>query len=305
MNGLNQAIGSGRLVPMLLVAGCSLAMNGNPDDILSASDLADFANPPADARIRYGTDPLQFGDLRLPPGDGPHPVAVFLHGGCWLSEFDIAHSSALTDALAQNGIATWSLEYRRVGDEGGGWPGTFEDVARGADHLRSIAGGYRLDLGRVITAGHSAGGQLALWLAARAHAPPTGSPDAAAPLEVHGVLALAPAGDFDYLYEHETCDRAVARLMGGSPDEFPARYRQADPMRFPAAGTPQVIVVGSFDDTWTPPARNYFRMALARGDDVRLIEATESGHFEMIDPRSTTWPLVLAAARDLLGPARR
>ena len=167
MDALRNFVSPGRLLLLVLAINCPVAMAENPVDILSAADLADFANPPADARIPYGDDPLQFGDLRLPPGGGPHPVAVFVHGGCWLSEYDIAHSSAVTAALAQSGIATWSLEYRRVGDEGGAWPGTLQDVARGADHLRSIAARYRLDLDRVIAAGHSAGGQLALWLAAR------------------------------------------------------------------------------------------------------------------------------------------
>lgn len=279
----------------------SLTMAEDGDDILSAADLADFENPPADARIHYDDDPLQFGDLRLPSGAGPHPVAVFVHGGCWLAEYDITHSSALTAALAGNGIATWSLEYRRIGDEGGAWPGTFEDVARGTDHLRAIADRYHLDLDRVITMGHSAGGQLALWLAARTRLPADAPFDTAAALEVRGAFALAPAADFDYLYEEGTCDRAVAKLMHGSPQEFPDRYGWADPMRFTPGETPQVVLVGKYDETWTPPALGYFRKATARGDDIRLVEAKESGHFEMIDPRSTTWPLVLEVARELLG----
>jgi acetyl esterase/lipase len=284
----------------MVASGATIAMAAKPPDLLTAADLADFVNPAADVRIVYGTDPLQFGDLRLPAGDGPHPVAVFLHGGCWLSEYDIAHSSKLTAALAENGIATWSLEYRRIGDPGGGWPGTFEDVARGADHLASIAGKYRLDLDRVIAMGHSAGGQLALWLAAR----PALSGNAAAPanarIDLQGVLALAPAADFDYLYEHGTCDDAVARLMGGAPDEFPERYRAADPVRFAPGSAPQVIIVGRHDVTWTPPAQRYFQKAEARGDKVGLVEAPDSGHFELIDPDSSTWPLVLGAAGELL-----
>ncbi|HZW60425.1 MAG TPA: alpha/beta hydrolase [Woeseiaceae bacterium] len=276
-------------------------MAAQTNDLLGAADLAHFAQPPADARIHYGGDPLQFGDLRLPPRDGPHPVAVMIHGGCWLAEYDIAHSSALSAALARSGIATWSLEYRRIGDAGGGYPGTLEDVAHGADHLRAIAGQYDLDLDRVITMGHSAGGQLALWLAVRERLPAAAPFDAAAPLAVRGVLALAPAADFDYLYERGTCEGAVARLMGAAPRELPGPYAWSDPMRFPAPPVPQVIVVGRYDETWSPPARNYFRKARARGDDIRLLEAPESGHFELIDPRSSTWPLVLGAARELLG----
>ena len=295
---------SGVLLILIVMAGATFSMAEQPPGLLTAADLANFEDPAADARIAYGDDPLQFGDLRLPPGEGPHPVAVFLHGGCWLSEYGISHSSKLTAALAANGIATWSLEYRRVGDPGGGWPGTFEDVARGADHLASLAEKYRLDLGRVIAMGHSAGGQLALWLAARPGLPGNAALRSSARIAVHGVLALAPAADFDYLYEQGTCDDAVAGLMGGSPHEFPDRYRLADPVRFAPGAAPQVILVGRHDESWTPPARRYFRIAKARGDEVRLVEAPEAGHFELIDPDSSTWPLVLATARGLLEAGR-
>lgn len=290
-------------IPMTMTTTTTRA--DEPGKLLSAADLAGFVEPPADARIHYGEEPLQFGDLRLPPGDGPHPVMIFLHGGCWLSEYDIAHTSKLAAALAASGIATWSLEYRRVGDPGGGWPGTFEDVARGTDHLASIASDYALDVERVIVAGHSAGGQLALWLAAR-EAFPAGSPFAATPpVALRGVLALAPAADFAYLHEHGTCDRAVTRLLGGSPESVPDRYRWTDPVRFAPLAVPQIVLAGRHDETWSPPARRYARQAAARGDDVTLIEAPDSGHFELIDPDSTTWPLVLRAARQLLGTAER
>ncbi|MGB5345350.1 MAG: alpha/beta hydrolase [Woeseia sp.] len=271
--------------------------------LLSAADLANFENPPAGARIQYGDGALQFGDLRVPEGPGPHPVAVFIHGGCWLAEYDITHSSKLTAALARNGIATWSLEYRRVGDEGGGWPGTFQDIARGTDHLRKIAGEHRLDLDRTISMGHSAGGHLALWVAARARIPagsPLASPE---PLPVRGVLALAPAADLGYLYEQEVCGHVIDQLMGGSPADVPDHYGWGNPMQLAPDGIPQILIIGKYDDFWAPPGRQYFEAAEKRGDVVRKIEATESGHFEMIDPDSSTWPLVLDAARDLLNDA--
>ncbi|MGB5579122.1 MAG: alpha/beta hydrolase [Woeseia sp.] len=279
----------------------SMACSEQPPKLLGAGDLANFDTPPADARIFYGDDPLQFGDLRLPPGEGPYPVVVFLHGGCWYSEYDITHSSKLTAALARNGVATWSLEYRRIGDAGGAWPGTFEDVSRGADYLRAIADEYELDLNRVIFAGHSAGGHLALWLAARSQQPADAPVRSENPLAIRGVLALAPAADFGLLHREATCDNAVDKLMGGSPQQFPDRYRWADPMQFKATKRPQIIFIGRHDDTWTPPATSYFQAARARGDDVRLLVAPDSGHFEMIDPDSSTWPLVLDAVRELLG----
>ena len=134
---------------------------------MTSADLATFPNPPADHVIAYGADKLQFGELRLPAGDGPHPVMVLVHGGCWLAEFDITHIRKLAAAFAAEGIATWALAYRRVGDDGGGWPGTFDDVAAGTDHLSQIATQFNLDPDRVVVAGHSAGGHLAIWLGKR------------------------------------------------------------------------------------------------------------------------------------------
>lgn len=138
---------------------------------LTFEDIQKLPTPPADHRIAYGTDPLQFGDLRLPHGKGPYPVVVVIHGGCWYSEYDLKHVASFSAALTRLGVATWSLEYRRIGNSGGGWPGTFQDVAHGTDYLRVLARTYSLDLKRVIVAGHSAGGASALWLAARGNFP--------------------------------------------------------------------------------------------------------------------------------------
>lgn len=271
------------------------------DELMTSADLANFDHPPPDQRIHYGEDPLQFGDLRVPDGDGPHPVAIFIHGGCWLAEFDISHSEKLTAALTSNGIATWSLEYRRVGNDGGGWPGTFRDIGRGADHLRSIADEHNLDLERVITMGHSAGGHLAIWLAARPGIPSDSEIHADNPIAVGGVLALAPAADLQSLHEAEHCGHVVDELMGGSPEERPDHYRWGNPVENGPGALPQVLIIGKHDTVWAPAGLQYYEVAKARGDTVAMIEAVESGHFEMIDPDSTTWPLVLESARTLLG----
>jgi acetyl esterase/lipase len=270
------------------------------NDVMTSADLANFPHPPPDERIPYGKDPLQFGDLRVPEGDGPHPVAIFIHGGQWRAEYDIAHSDKLTDALTRNGIATWSLEYRRIGNPGGGWPGTFMDIGRGADHLRSIAGTYNLDLERVITMGHSAGGHLAIWASARPMLPAGSDIAAENPLRVCGVLALAPAADLGWLHRTDFCGEVIDDLMGGSPAQVPDHYRWADPVEFSPGRIPQVLIIGRFDGIWAPAGLSYFEVAQGRGDSVEMIEATESGHFEMIDPDSTTWPLVLESARELL-----
>jgi acetyl esterase/lipase len=286
-----------KCVLVLMVLAAPAALAEEKPELLTAADLPSFGDPPVDHRILYGDDPLQFADLRLPPGDGPHPVAVFVHGGCWLADYDITHSGKLTAALARAGIATWSLEYRRVGDEGGSWPGTFADVARGAAHLRTVAADHDLDLDRVIVAGHSAGGHLALWLASEtvAEVEPAELPD------WRGVLALAPAADLGFLHEQGTCGDVVDALLGGGPADHPDRYDLADPVRFAAGDAPRVVLTGLHDEMWTPPGLRYLEAVAARGEEVRHIVADESGHFEMIDPDSSTWPLVLGAARELLG----
>ena len=132
-----------------------------PEDILSLSP------PPADARIHYGNAPQQFGDLRLPAGTKPHPVLVNIHGGFWRNKYDLTHAGHLCAALTRQAIATWNLEYRRVGDDGGGWPGTFRDILDGYRFVAQIAQKYKLDSHRMMIMGHSAGGELALALASR------------------------------------------------------------------------------------------------------------------------------------------
>jgi acetyl esterase/lipase len=266
-----------------------------PPEIMTAAALADFPNPEADHVIAYGDDPLQFGELRLPEGEGPFPVVVYFHGGCWMSEYDIAHSRVLTDALPRAGIATWSVEYRRIGDPGGAWPGTFEDAEAGYAHLTNLIEPYGLDPERVIISGHSAGGHLALWIAQRIEEQ---QPDGV--IRPRGVLGLAPAPDLEFLYEHETCGQAAGQLMGGSPEEHPDRYEYGSVANRIPKSTPQIAVIGKYDEMWRPVGVRYAKSAAEQGLPVEVIDATESGHFEMIYPESSTWPLVLDAARRLL-----
>jgi len=263
---------------------------------MSADDIIALASPPPDHRIAYGSDPLQFGNLRLPEGEGPHPVVALIHGGCWLSAYDIGHIGAAAQALADAGYAVWSIEYRRVGDPGGGWPGTYRDVGRALDHLRVIAPEHALDLERVVVAGHSAGGALALWSAARPRLSVSSelySPD---PLPVRAVFALAPAADLEAIEMRDSCGDVMNQLMGGSQVEKPWRYRSASPMQLVPIGVPQTIVLGDHDTSWTPTGQSYVHRAIAVGEEhLRVIALPESGHFEMIAPASSSWPLVHGA----------
>ena len=267
-----------------------------PPEIMSATALADFSEPEADHVIPYGDNPLQFGELRLPEGDGPFPVVVLIHGGCWMSEYDIAHSRKLAAAFPRAGIASWSLEYRRIGDPGGAWPGTFDDIEAGYRFLSELIDEYMLDPNRVVLAGHSAGGHLALWIAQRIE-----ERQPASVIAPRGVLGLAPAPDLEFLYEHGTCDNAVSKLMGGSPEDFPERYAAGSVANRIPQRTSQIAVIGRYDETWRPVGVRYAMAAAKQDAPIEVIDAPESGHFEMIDPDSTTWPLVLDAARRLLG----
>jgi hypothetical protein len=176
-------------VLLVVVAAAFGRPAGEEMKVMTASDALNLPRPVPDRRLAYGGGPLQFGELRLPDGDGPHPVAIVIHGGCWLAEYDLGYMSGLADALTDAGIATWSIEYRRVGDDGGGWPGTFQDVADAADFLVEIAPGCNLDLDRVAAVGHSAGGHLALWLAGRKGLSGGDPLRGEAPLPLHGVVA--------------------------------------------------------------------------------------------------------------------
>ncbi|MBA2276346.1 MAG: alpha/beta hydrolase [Chloroflexia bacterium] len=254
--------------------------------------------PPADARLRYGGEPPQFGDLRVPAGAGPHPCAIVIHGGFWRARFDLTHVGHLCAALTAAGLATWNVEYRRVGDPGGGWPGTFQDVAGAAAYLVDIAADHEIDPGRVIVAGHSAGGHLAFWLAG------LGRVSAKSPIRVapppRAVVALAGVLDLDAAWELNLSERAVGGLLGGGPAEVPARYAAASPRALLPLGVRQLIVHGTADENVPYAiAEAYHAAAVAAGDDATLLPLPDAGHFELIDPASREWPAILAAMLEL------
>ena len=271
-----------------------------PQGLITEYGLSILEKSPHGENISYGEDPLQFGELYLPTDRGPFPVVVMIHGGCWLAEFDQAHMRALAVAVRNSGYAVWNLEYRRVGNPGGGWPGTFLDVATGTDYLRELARTHPLDLKQVVVLGHSAGGHLGLWLAVRPQLSLESDVYTAEPLPLKAVLAMAPGTDIEYIHFTRICGHVMDKLIGGGPEEVPARYRDASPLARIPLGIPHTVLVGYLDG-YELLGRSYYYSAIEAGDNrVRLVEAPESGHFEMIDPKTTTWPIVLEALQALL-----
>jgi acetyl esterase/lipase len=251
-------------------------------------------------RVAYGKARQQFGELRLPFGLPPHPAAIVIHGGFWRNTYGLDLMTPLCGALASAGVATWNIEYRRVGDAGGGWPGTFLDVAAAADHLGSLAKEHRLDLSRIVSAGHSAGGHLALWLAGRRRIP-AGDPLAQErPLPLAGAVSLAGIPDLSRAAHERLGGGAVVALMGGSPAAVPGRYAAASPAALLPLHVRQILVHGRDDDV-VPPllSQDYFSAAKTKGDDVRLV-MPEGGHFGVIDPAAPAGRAAREAVVELL-----
>jgi acetyl esterase/lipase len=280
-------------------------MDASTQQPMTFEQIVALPSPPPDHTIAYGSAPQQFGHLRLPKRAGPHRVVIFIHGGCYRSEYSIVHAGPLEQALADAGYAVWSIEYRRVGDPGGGWPCTFQDIGAAADHLRVLAKQFPLDLKSVVASGHSAGGNSAIWLAARPRIARDSPLYFVDPLPIGGVLALAPAGDLAEMHEENGCGGVVGPLMGGSPASVPDRYRAASNALLAPIGVPQILIIGGRDAAFAPFGRSYYELARKAGETrIRAIEVPEAGHFDVIAPPSPAWRTVEQSLSDLFAQLR-
>jgi acetyl esterase/lipase len=249
--------------------------------------LLEVTPPAADTRVAYSSDPNHFLDLRLPEDPDAVPLVFFIHGGFWRDRYDLTHAGWPCSGLTAAGFATANVEYRRVGSPGGGWPASLQDIQAAWRFLSRSGARYRYDSSRTIVAGHSAGGQLALALAA--HEP-----------TVTRVVSLAGVLDLRRAWELHLSNDAVVEFLGGTPQQTPEHYRDADPMQLKIAAR-QVVAHGSDDNIVTPDfSRNYVERKQARKEPVELKEIAGTDHFDLIDPQSRAWPQVTAAFQRLL-----
>ncbi|HKW75605.1 MAG TPA: alpha/beta hydrolase [Terriglobales bacterium] len=257
---------------------------------MSSEDILTRPVPAPDSTCSYGPDRDQFVHVRVPQGTRPHPVVFFIHGGFWRAKYDLAYAGHLCASLKQHGIATWNVEYRRTGNPGGGWPGAFEDV-RSAYHALLSSQPHDttplLDPKRICVAGHSAGGQLALCLAA--HEP-----------GIRRVISLAGVVDLRRAWALHLSNDAVAEFLGGPPDELPDIYHEASPAEL-HIGAKHALLHGTTDDSVPYElSANYVQRKKQSGEDVELITFENTGHFELVDPESAVWSKVLETFRALL-----
>jgi acetyl esterase/lipase len=264
------------------------------------TDLLARPRPAPTRMVTYGPADQQKGTLFLPAGTGPHPTVVLIHGGCWLAKLSGPELMDYAAAdLQRRGYAVWNIGYRRLGHEGGGYPGTFLDVAAALDLLRELAPENGLNVSRVLLAGHSAGGQLALWAAARAHLPKSSPLYRANPLHVRGVVSLAGILDLeDYRANGPLAcggPKTIDRLVSAHTREGADVYGDTSPARLLPIGMPYVLISGDLDEIVPKEFDTRFaQKARTAHESPREIMIAGAGHFELIDPQSAAWQLIVA-----------
>jgi acetyl esterase/lipase len=294
-------------LPFFLAGACASAAAAAPKPMVLADYMA-LKGPAPSATFAYGGAPSQYAELFLPRGAGPFPVAVLVHGGCWTKEFGgIVQLRNMAGALAARGIAAWNVEYRRVDEPGGGYPGTYEDMNAALAMLSQQARHYPLDLGRLVAVGHSAGGQLVQWMAGRPRIPagsPLYRPD---PLPVRRVVSLGGLADLrrEQAVIKSSCDREIGQLTGAPSDLRPDVFADTNAGDLLPNGSRTILVTGELDRI-SPPrvAHDFAARARAAGDAAEVVILPGASHYDEVAASSTSWPLVLEAIESALKAGR-
>ena len=270
-------------------------------NLIKFADLKQRPHPSPTTVVHYGSDPLQVVDLWLPPGRGPFPTVLMIHGGCWQTDVADRHlMDWVSDDLKRRGIAVWNIDYRGVDRPGGGYPGTFLDAAAAADALAAHAREFHLDTRRVVAVGHSAGGHLGLWLAARRRLPASSSLHSAHPIRLAAVVSLGGLPDLELETKVDNgCGKEVSATLGAD------HYAETSVPRLAPLGVRQYLVNGLNDPIIpTQLATDYQRRMRAAGDLVSIDWIPASGHFELIAPETKAWAVAVHRIQQALQSRR-
>lgn len=251
----------------------------------------DFTEP--DTVVYYGEDPYNFAELRIPKIDstGTYPVAVVIHGGCWLSAVaNVDFMSGYASALTQEGYATYNIEYRSADHPAGGWPNTFNDVVQAINYLSTLSSKYPLNLNQIVLIGHSAGGHLALWTTLKSNNHSTPSPFTLLTMPIRGVISLAGIVDLKTYFDPtgQSCGRGVRQLLGGTPEDFPNRYQMASPVYLYNGKSTASLALISGELDLIVPEEHVAILSDAHREIPHFI-ISNSGHFEMVVPQTAAW----------------
>lgn len=286
-----------------VVIGLASAAPAQAAPLMGWPDLMGRPLPAPTKQIAYGALPLQVGDLWLPDGNGPFPVVLMVHGGCWRSgvaKLTIMNYAA--EDLRRRGVAVWNIEYRGVDRPGGGYPGTFLDVAAGADKLAAIAPGYHLRTSHVVAFGHSAGGHLVLWLAARRRIPSASPLRANRPLPIAAVVSSGGLPDLEAMRAQDVCGAEnVDKLVGPPSARHPRVYADTSPAELGVGPDRQELISGAEDPLATPAIAEAYRAKMrAKGADIAATTLPQAGHVELIAPGTPAWAVTVRLILKLL-----
>jgi acetyl esterase/lipase len=267
---------------------------------MSLNEYMSLSGPEPTAHIAYGNAPSQYAELFEPAGDGPFPVVVLLHGGCWVSELQgIRQFRKMSGALAFQGIAVWNVEYRRADEDGGGYPGMYLDMISALDALKANATKYRLDMNRIVAVGHSAGGFLAQWIAGRARIPTSSPLYRTDYLPIRQIIGL---GSINNLRDGTgPCGVGVSTLTGSRSANRADVFSDTNPADLLPNGSNTVLINGDLDRQVPPDvATRFATKARTAGDRVTTIVLKNANHFDEVAASSPSWQPILAAIKDAL-----
>ena len=289
------------IVAGLAVAACSAAAAAP----MTLDDYMALSGPAPTAHIAYGPAPSQFAELFQPMGKGPFPVVVLIHGGCWSKDLaGISQMHDMAGALQAKGIAVWNVEYRRVDEPGGGYPGTYQDVNAALAALQANASAHHLDTKRIVAMGHSAGGHLVQWIGGRGRLPADSPLRVANPLPIKQIISLGGLADLRGQARQikSSCDVDVAQLTGSASAQRPDPFADTSPAELIPNGSHTVLINGALDTISSPSvAADYARLAQKAGDSAVVIVLPGASHFDEVATRSPAWKITLPVILKALG----